>query len=145
MTDTAGTLIYNSSLPIKFLILSDPPVQTDYNPMEARVPYDSRMARVGIYKKGSLLAAKDIDLCNNDGVCETDYETTISCPSDCPPGTKDGICVKDKDGVCDPDCYAGVDPDCANQGIYGTLPYLLIALIVLCVVVLFLWKRKKGK
>jgi len=50
-------------------------------------------------------------VCNNDGICYAD-ENYKNCPSDCPTGSKDGICDKIKDGRCDPDCKWLEDPDC---------------------------------
>ena len=50
-------------------------------------------------------------VCNNNGICY-DNENYKNCPSDCPTGSKDGICDKIKDGRCDLDCKWLEDPDC---------------------------------
>ncbi|MBN2251554.1 MAG: hypothetical protein JW724_05735 [Candidatus Altiarchaeota archaeon] len=71
-------------------------------------------------------------LCNSDGKCEPGFETSINCPADCKPGTKeDEFCDGADDGVCDPDCETEEkDPDCRELE-PGTLAYPLIAIIIL--------------
>lgn len=51
--------------------------------------------------------------CNENGACELNLgENSITCPEDCPPGSRDGLCNSIEEGICDPDCPLGVDPDC---------------------------------
>jgi hypothetical protein len=73
-----------------------------------RVPMLDNAARVQIIKGTQVLIDKEIDLCNNNGVCEPTYgENYLTC-ADCSSGSEDGYC----DGIFDNKC----DPDCIQQG-----------------------------
>ena len=52
------------------------------------------------------------EFCGNH-ICDS-TETYFSCPSDCPSGSDDGYCDKQRDGICDPDCLKKEDPDCTQ-------------------------------
>ena len=58
--------------------------------------------------------------CNFNKKCEESRrENTFNCRSDCPTGSKDGICDQVQDGRCDPDCTGEKpdlqDPDCETK------------------------------
>ena len=85
-------------------------------------------------------------LCNNNGVCESEFETVTNCPSDCPTGIADGICDGIADGKCDQDCPGGVgDIDC-NKTDYSTLIFPLVVIIIIFgVVAAYNMKRETKK
>jgi len=134
--------IYSIPLNIAFFLMSDPPASMDSVSVELRIPYRQEMRHLILYKNETKIFETDIKLCNNNGICDIGYETGMSCPLDCSPDKKDGVCVKDTDRVCDPDCASGVDLDCAQkwgaeQWIYGLLVLLILAAAII------LYKRKK--
>ena len=62
--------------------------------------------------------SKNVSFCNNDGICQPCFEwpcenieNFLTCPNDCPSGSKDNYCDLQRDGVCDPDCIY-YDFDC---------------------------------
>ncbi|MCK4491911.1 MAG: hypothetical protein KAU03_04755 [Candidatus Altiarchaeales archaeon] len=77
-----------------------------------------------------------------NGVCEPGFgENYLTCPKDCPSGSRDGYCDKVIDGRCDPDCRAEEDPDC--EAVLPPLLYMLFGLvIVVCAVLIYLKIRK---
>lgn len=106
--------------------------------------------------------------CGN-GICEPE-ENYVKCQRDCKSGQKDGVCDKMADSLCDPDCSAEEDTDCDQKKIPSenatseeipseTPPeskgitkrtFLLyagtaVALVVVCIVVQFLKKKKNSK
>ncbi len=108
-------------------------------------------------------------LCNANGVCEPQIgENYLTCPQDCQPWAKDGICNPARDGHCDPDCAPGVDLDClvSNNSINtsstktgaassNNLPFPIMVIgalfigavvfVVLVVIGILYWRsRKKG-
>ena len=141
ITDNSREL-YSIPLNVVFFLMSDPPASMDSVSVELRIPYLQEMRHLILYKKETKIFETDIKLCNNNGVCDIGYETGMSCPSDCSPDKKDGVCVKDTDGVCDPDCASGVDPDCAQKG--GTEQWLFgLLIILLLIAAIAIYKRKK--
>ena len=75
-----------------------------------KLPYSQEFSKVEIFHGNIKLGEINIDLCDNDGVCEQ-KENFLSCPKDCPPGSEDGYCDMVRDRKIDPDCYPGEDPD----------------------------------
>ena len=141
ITDNSREL-YSIPLNVVFFLMSDPPASMDSVSVELRIPYLQEMRHLILYKKETKIFETDIKLCNNNGVCDIGYETSMSCPSDCFPDKKDGVCVKDTDGICDPDCASGVDPDCAQKG--GTAQWLFgLLIILLLIAAIAIYKRKK--
>jgi hypothetical protein len=120
-------------------------VSYDSRPVSYRIPYNVTMKKLEMYHGDRLIYSKDLDFCNNNGVCDT-TETYQTCRKDCPLDKKDGVCMAAADGTCDPDCSAGVDPDCT-----GMLPGWILPVVVVLVLVLaaagagwYLLKKKKG-
>jgi hypothetical protein len=140
----ASKEVYSVPLNMPFFLMSDPPERIDPVSVELRIPYQQDMRHLILYKKETKIFETDIILCNNNGVCDVGYETCISCPTDCSPDKKDGVCVKDTDGVCDPDCAPGVDQDCVQKG--GAETWLLGLLLILVLIsAIFIYKRKKKR
>jgi hypothetical protein len=136
--------IYSVPLKIVFFLMSDPPESMDSVSVDLKVPYQPAMKHLILYKNETKIFETDINLCDNNGICDIGYETGISCPLDCPPDKKDGVCVKDADGICDPDCATGVDPDCTQKG--GVEPMLfglLIILLLLAAILYYIKKKRK--
>ena len=95
-------------------------------------------------------------VCNQNGACETNLgENYFTCSEDCSSGSADGVCDLIKNGRCDPDCTLGTDQDCLTaittiQSTTTTISvkkpsspiytYLIIALVIIAVAVLFLYK-----
>lgn len=99
-----------------FYILSDPPTPTNSAYFHVRFLYDKNVEYkyLKIYKDEREIFSTEFSLCNLNGICE-EYESYLSCPTDCPLNKKDGVCIKEKDGVCDPDCLLGIDLDCIEE------------------------------
>ncbi|MEM5870937.1 MAG: hypothetical protein QXX04_01060 [Candidatus Aenigmatarchaeota archaeon] len=98
-----------------FYILTDPPIETDFAVIHVRFLYDKNIEYryLKIYKDEREIFSKEFSLCNYNKICD-EYESYLSCPSDCPLDSRDGVCIKDRDGICDPDCLPGIDPDCVE-------------------------------
>jgi len=161
ITDASGKNLSDTVVGLSFMVWSDPPQEMDPSALSLRISYTKDMRILKLYRSDKLLFTSDINVCNDDGACEMGFETHLSCPGDCPQGSRDGICTPEKDGVCDPDCAQGADPDCragtgttvsettttkppgkeADAGLLGYLPYLVI-LIVLAALVLFVLRRR---
>jgi hypothetical protein len=78
-----------------------------------RLPYFAEAARIELYHSDKLIFKYKIDLCNKNSICEIEkHENYLSCPEDCPSGSKDGYCDKILDGRCDADCLEEMDIDC---------------------------------
>ena len=61
-------------------------------------------------QNGDILIQQNINLCNNNGICEpclekncTNFENHLLC-SDCSASIKDSFCNLKDDNICDPDC-----------------------------------------
>jgi len=110
--DSNRNIIKEAHLPVSFLLLSNPPQETDRSRIWVELEYDSFWRFLEIYHNDSRIFQKDMGpRCNGDSICDPE-ENWISCPRDCPSGSEDGWCDRVKDGTCDPDCMEGVDSDC---------------------------------
>ena len=126
--------LYERNFSVGFFILTDPPTLTNESEVLLKVPYNPNMRRLEVYKGEKLLFSSEINLCNRDGLCQTENENYLSCPKDCPLEKTDEFCIKEEDGTCDPDCLEGVDPDCkenSNTGVYLVFVFLTAVIIVL--------------
>jgi hypothetical protein len=111
ITDVENKIIFEKSIGLNFLIMTDPPTPTDTSYINIRIIYEPQMSNLKLLHGENEIFSKKIVICNNDGICEN-FESYLSCPSDCPLSSIDGICINDRDGVCDPDCTPGADSDC---------------------------------
>lgn len=77
-----------------------------------------------------------------NGVCEPGFgENYLTCPKDCPSGSRDGYCDKIADGRCDPDCGPGEDQDCIAGFSFNTLA--IPAIIIIAAILIYLKFRRK--
>jgi hypothetical protein len=143
-------ILYSRNLSVNFFILSDPPMPTNKSELTIKIPYDPNMKFLEVRKGDKLLLSKEISLCNNNGICETDFENFLSCPQDCPLDKNDSYCLKEADGICDKDCFEGVDPDCwVDDRLSGQdghiVLFLLAALIILALGIWLIQRRRNSK
>ena len=110
--DSKGNVLKSISIDPLFILLTDPPVERDHATIALRIDYSEEMKTLSLYNADKKIYSGPIDACNDNGICETDHESYLSCPRDCPLDKKDGLCVSDADGICDPDCLSGLDSDC---------------------------------
>ncbi|MEM4347059.1 MAG: hypothetical protein QW802_00525 [Candidatus Altiarchaeota archaeon] len=110
--DYENNVIEEIPINLVFMVMTDPPKPTDSAFINLRLPYKQEMQTLKLFNKDMEIFSTKIQLCNNDNVCDINYENFLSCPEDCPLDKKDGICIKEADKICDPDCAEGVDPDC---------------------------------
>lgn len=110
--NSRGNVMRSIPMDPSFVIYTDPPAEMDHATIALRIDYSEDMYAIKIYNSGKEIYSGLINTCDNDGVCETSSESSLSCPKDCPLDKPDGICVALSDGLCDPDCIAGADPDC---------------------------------
>ena len=99
---------------VSFSILTSPPIEWEINDtiIDLRLPYQGDAKTIKVFHREKEIFSFDISsFCNEDNIC-SEYENEISCPSDCPSGSKDDYCDGLEDGICDPDCAKGKDPDC---------------------------------
>ena len=113
-TDSVGNRIDEIKIPVIFYVL-DPYQEVDSIPLSVRNPCDTNWDRLQIYHLNEKIFSTSVKglICNNDNICNN-YETVLTCPTDCHSGSKDGWCDKVNDGICDPDCITG-DPDCKES------------------------------
>ena len=114
-TDSSGKTVHKINMSVDYTLYRDPPTTTNSVLVELKVPYKSEMKYLKFYRKTTLLISVKINLCDNNGKCDTTQESYLTCPGDCPLGAKDNMCLARKDGVCDPDCAKGNDPDCVES------------------------------
>ncbi|MBI2673014.1 hypothetical protein HYX19_02030 [Candidatus Woesearchaeota archaeon] len=113
--DVNQNIIDKINLPITFYIFDKPNASINITPLSISIPCNSKWNRVEILhndKKIFSLLTGDL-ICNKDNKCNN-YETYLTCPIDCPSGSKDDLCDMELDSICDPDCLAERDPDCKS-------------------------------
>lgn len=126
-------------LSIAFTIMSDPPITMNSSIINLRIPYQQGLRYFVLYRNQSRILFQTIDPCNANGICDTKYESYLTCPQDCPLDRVDGICIKAADKKCDPDCGEGLDPDCGTSiQWFQTVLYILSALVVVVAVIFYL-------
>jgi hypothetical protein len=109
--DTNKNVMFEKSIDLNFMLMTDPPTPKDNSPLSIKVSFDSNMKYFRLTHGDNEIFFQEIVTCNKNGICDK-FETYLNCPSDCPLNLRDGICINDRDGVCDPDCSPGADPDC---------------------------------
>jgi putative hemolysin len=79
-----------------------------------------------------------------DGSCGLG-ENALTCPRDCPPSGRDGLCQRTFDLRCDPDCAfeRQGDVDCMYLG-NPIITLIVVVAIVLAVLGICFWIRKKN-
>lgn len=114
--DSYGNSIINESLDVLFCVLSDPPVCSDWGGVSLAFDFSEDMKVFKLFHKEVEIFQSEINLCNNNGVCDSVFETFFSCPQDCRLGYNDELCIAEKNSVCDPDCGRwDVDSDCEGE------------------------------
>jgi hypothetical protein len=163
-TDENNRTLYYQDFAVNYLLLENPPVPVNYSVTSLRVPYNSNMSRIHIFKDDKLIYSSSVNVCDSDGICDKDTESFLSCPKDCPLDAKDEICIKRIDGICDPDCFQGIDTDCVNPSknvdpneSSTTLnenktenaeyfPYIILLIILaICGAVIIIYKRRQSE
>lgn len=109
--DSDNEVMVEKSISLNFMIMTDPPTESDVSSINQKIEFNTSMKYLKLFLNENEIFSKELVLCNNNGICNQ-YESYLSCPSDCPLKSRDGICIKDRDGTCDPDCSEGADPDC---------------------------------
>jgi hypothetical protein len=146
-----GQLIASRNISVKFFLYADPPIPVNQSIVMMRVPYNPKMKTLEVYHGENKIYSLDIELCNYDSLCQSLQENLISCPSDCPPNQKDGLCLNRPDGLCDPDCFEGVDPDCnkAPDNARSNKPpisaYIVLGTTAIIAGILIIWNIRKLK
>lgn len=80
--DRSMKVLFETPLAINYVLFSDPPVLTNSSFVYVRAPYSVDMNRIILYRNSKRIFEKDIALCNDNRICETDYESNLTCP-DC--------------------------------------------------------------
>ena len=84
-----------------------------------------------------------IETFGND-ICEPEFgENHLTCPKDCPSGSRDNLCDKIRDGKCDPDCKREEDPDCGGLFQISVLFFLVVLIFIGTLIYLKFIKRRK--
>jgi hypothetical protein len=110
-----GALLFSKMLRPSFLILSNPPKESEKASELLQFPYYPNARYLKVYDNQTEKLSIDLqaDLCDNNQACEG-FENYYSCPGDCPINSQDGTCAGvSQDGGCDPDCPASIDADCS--------------------------------
>ncbi len=106
-TNTLSTIYFAPS----FMILSDPPIEVNESEILLYVPYSADAKFLRVYKGNELKLEVNILklICNLDSKCNN-FETYLSCSSDCKWYSQDTICNSRYDDLyCDPDCEFDTD------------------------------------
>jgi hypothetical protein len=86
--DIAGNTIFNQSINVNFWIMTDPPTPIDMARVWLKVGYTPEMKQINLFDSANkLVFSGEINPCNNNGICDSEYESTFSCPVDCPDTT----------------------------------------------------------
>jgi hypothetical protein len=86
ITNNKDETIFSSRMEVQFLILSDPPIETNESLIMLKMPWNENMEKIKFYHSDNLIHL--IELCNKNGQCEHEIgENSINCPQDCPIAT----------------------------------------------------------
>jgi len=112
--DSQNNKLVQINLPVEFYVFDAPEGDVESVPVSVRQPCDEKWKKLEILhnNKNIFIYQFKEKLCNRDKICNNN-ENFLTCPEDCPSGSKDGWCDRQPDSKCDPDCLDG-DPDCAK-------------------------------
>jgi hypothetical protein len=88
--DNSENIVFSTNFDVKFIILSEPPIETDEALMYMRLPWDSNSVKVNFYHNEKIISEILLSgyLCNRNNQCESSLgENQINCPEDCFEGT----------------------------------------------------------
>lgn len=144
VNDAAGTPLWSRNYDLRFITLSDPPRNAEYEIINEKIAYDEKMYEIAFYKDNQLLLQKYLDVCDYNAKCDK-KENAVSCASDCSASDFDGVCIAKEEGICDPDCIS--DIDCTRQEKEKSQAFALvsIAMSVIIVVLAVVFHRKRRK
>jgi hypothetical protein len=92
ITDNTNRVVFSTKMDVKFIILSDPPIEKNESLILLKAPWNEQMSKIKFYHLDNLIYA--IDLCNKNSQCESSKgENSINCPTDCHPITTTSIPV----------------------------------------------------
>ena len=103
IADEKGNIITEEKMGVSFYLLTNPPTHVNKTGLYVKFPYNRNMTSMKIYYGSRLMFSENLDLCKRDGRCDTKRESILTCPEECKPEEKDGICLP-LGGACDPDC-----------------------------------------
>jgi hypothetical protein len=109
--DQLNNIVYRKDFDLDFFVFSDPPQPVNETFVYDRIRYNDSLRKIELYHNNSLIFSYNLSFCNNNSICGPN-ENFYSCPSDCEPWAKDGICRDVRDYKCDADCSENTDPDC---------------------------------
>lgn len=135
--DAAGNVIWEREYGLKFIALTDPPVDRDYEIITEKIPYESRMYEIAFLKNGNVLMQRYLDFCDGNLICDN-KENAVSCASDCTAADKDKVCISQADGICDPDCLEEKDSDCAVVKQKEKAGKVFIVLLIIALLALYI-------
>jgi len=88
--DTDGNSLFSTNFDVQFVILSEPPIETDSSLIYMRVPWYNNSATADIYHNDQLIGEISLFsyICNKNAQCESSRgENQVNCPEDCFEGT----------------------------------------------------------
>jgi len=88
--DDKGKIIFSQKFDVMFIILSEPPEETNESLMYMRIPWNENYFKINFYHNDTLIYVISLSdyICNKNGLCEKEKgETLINCPNDCFPTT----------------------------------------------------------
>lgn len=141
IVDTKDVTIFSSKFDVKFLILSDPPRETNESLMLFKIPWNEAMKKIRFYHLDRLIHT--IEICNKNNQCESKKgENTINCPEDCKPKP---TCGNNK---CElGENYENCPQDCPKPEKPGMSIwiYIIVGIVIASVIGFFLYKIKWEK
>lgn len=80
--DSGGSVLWSQNFELSYMYnqsLGSMP----FDMLGYKVPYNVNMFELKLFKKGNNIFSKQLNFCNNNGVCDYNSETHYSCPNDC--------------------------------------------------------------
>lgn len=144
VNDAAGAPLWSRNYGLRFITLSDPPRNAEYEIISEKIAYDEKMYEIVLYKDNGLLLRKYLDVCDYNSRCDK-KENAVSCPSDCSASDNDGVCIAKEEGICDPDCVSDIDCEIQEKEKSQALALVSIAMSIIVVVLAVIFHRKRKK